>query len=122
MALPRSSSQLQPVADRGRSPNARDIFLRVETLPATLVRKWLAQAVSWDRPAAYIEHLQSLKLGPNVAPLLGHSALRATVMGLERSLGEPATPTELERMKRLRSLPLKQAASAFRWIWSTGIR
>ncbi len=85
----------------GEPQTLGDIFLRVETLPVTLVRKWLAQAVSWDRPAAYIEHLRSLPLGPNVAPLLGHSALRATVMGLERSLGDAATAAELERMKRL---------------------
>ena len=43
----------------------------------------------------------TLPLGPNVAPLVGHSALRAAVMGLERSLRERATDDELARMRAL---------------------
>ncbi len=78
-----------------------DIFLRVETLPAALVRKWLATSVSWDSPQAYLEHLESLKLGPNTAPMLGHSALRAAVMGLKRSLHDFANGAELDAMRRL---------------------
>ena len=78
-----------------------DIFLRVESLPAVLVRKWLAGSVSWDSPADYLAHLRSLKLGPNVAPMVGHSALRAAVMGLERSLHAHATESELMSMRRL---------------------
>jgi N-acyl-D-aspartate/D-glutamate deacylase len=63
-----------------------DIFQRVETLSHRLIEKWLQKVISWHTPAEYLEHLQQLPLGPNVAPLFGHSALRAHVMGLERSL------------------------------------
>jgi len=85
----------------GRAPDLADIFLRVESLPAPLVRRWLAQAVSWETPAAYLEHLRSLQLGPNVAALVGHSALRTAVMGLERALHAPATDKELTQMRAL---------------------
>ena len=78
-----------------------DIFLRVESLPAALVRTWLTRALSWDNPRDYLDHLRSLALGPNVAPMAGHSALRAAVMGLERSLHASATDAELTRMRQL---------------------
>jgi len=76
-----------------------DIFLRVETLPEVLIRSWLASSVKWDSPAAYLRHLDALPTGPNVAAMLGHSALRATVMGLERSLHDRATDDELSEMR-----------------------
>ncbi len=85
----------------GKPQDLADIFLRVESLPAVLVRKWLAGSISWESPRQYLEHLRSLPLGPNVAPLLGHSALRAAVMGLERSLFERASDDELARMRAL---------------------
>jgi N-acyl-D-aspartate/D-glutamate deacylase len=78
-----------------------DIFLRVETLPAELVHRWLNQSVQWQTPRDYFEHLRTLKLGPNVAAMLGHSALRASVMGLERSLQAIANPKELQAMQQL---------------------
>jgi N-acyl-D-aspartate/D-glutamate deacylase len=85
----------------GKPQDLADIFLRVESLPAPLVRKWVAQSVSWSSPQAYLAHLRSLPLGPNVAPLVGHSALRAAVMGLERSLHEAASDDDLARMRLL---------------------
>ena len=85
----------------GRPADLADIFLRVENLPAALVRKWLSRSVSWASPREYLAHLRSLPLGPNLAPLAGHSALRAAVMGLERSLFEHATEQELALMRGL---------------------
>lgn len=85
----------------GRAADLADIFLRVESLPAPLIRRWLAAAVSWETPAAYIDHLRSLKLGPNVAALVGHSALRAAVMGLARALHAKATDNEIDAMRTL---------------------
>lgn len=76
-----------------------DIFQRVENFPPELIRKWLAGSVAWRSPREYIEHLRSLPLGPNVAPMLGHSALRAEVMGLERSLYAHATSEEVATMR-----------------------
>jgi N-acyl-D-aspartate/D-glutamate deacylase len=78
-----------------------DIFLRVETMPAALVRQWLAHAHDWQTPAEYIAHLKSLPLGPNVAAMVGHSALRLAVMGLKRSLHSHADDAELARMRVL---------------------
>jgi N-acyl-D-aspartate/D-glutamate deacylase len=70
----------------GEPSTLADIFQRVETLPPELIQKWLASSVSWRTPRQYIDHLRQLPLGPNVAAMFGHSALRAHVMGLERSL------------------------------------
>ncbi|MBW4643204.1 MAG: D-aminoacylase [Goleter apudmare HA4340-LM2] len=78
-----------------------DIFQRVETLPHRLIAKWLKKSFSWQTPAEYLQHLQQLPLGPNVAPLFGHSALRAYVMGLERSLTVPPSKFDLKIMQRI---------------------
>ncbi len=85
----------------GPADELADVFLRVETMPAPLVRRWLKQAHTWQSPAEYLAHLRSLPLGPNVAALAGHSALRLAVMGLRRSLHEQATDDELARMRKL---------------------
>ncbi len=85
----------------GEPQTLADIFERVETIPRALIRKWLKSSVSWRTPREYLDHLRQHRLGPNVAALLGHSALRAHVMGLERSLKERATDDELERMRRI---------------------
>ncbi|TAE61939.1 MAG: D-aminoacylase [Nostocales cyanobacterium] len=78
-----------------------DIFQRVETLSHKLIAKWLKKSVSWQTPAEYLQHLQTLPLGVNVAPLFGHSALRAHVMGLERSLKNQPSKFELNIMERI---------------------
>jgi N-acyl-D-aspartate/D-glutamate deacylase len=78
-----------------------DIFQRVETLSHKLIAKWLQKSVSWQTPAEYLQHLQQLPLGPNVAPMFGHSALRAHVMGLQRSLTVQPTKFELKVMQRI---------------------
>jgi N-acyl-D-aspartate/D-glutamate deacylase len=85
----------------GEPSTLADIFQRVETLPPELIQKWLASSVSWQTPRQYMAHLRQLPLGPNVAALFGHSALRAHVMGLERSLKERASDSELKEMKRI---------------------
>lgn len=84
----------------GEPQTLADIFLRVENIPRVLVQKWLGSAFSWANPAEYFAHLRELPLGPNVAPLLGHSALRAAVMGLKRSLTEKATDEDIQRMRQ----------------------
>src|SRR5262245_26300637 len=85
----------------GEPQTLADIFQRVETIPHALIRKWLQSSVSWRSPSEYLDHLRRLRLGPNVAALLGHSPLRAHVMVLERSLRDRATDDELERMRRI---------------------
>lgn len=78
-----------------------DIFQRVETLSHRLIEKWLKQSLSWQTPTEYLNHLRHLALGPNVAPLFGHSALRAHVMGLERSLTVEPNDAELQTIKAI---------------------
>ena len=85
----------------GSPATLADIFQRVETLSPVLIQKWLASSVSWQTPREYIAHLHQLAAGPNVAALLGHSALRAHVMGLARSLHERATDDQLREMRCL---------------------
>lgn len=85
----------------GAPADLADVFLRVETMPASLVRRWLQTSHTWRSPAQYIAHLRELSLGPNVAALCGHSALRLAVMGLQRSLHAHANDDELAKMRTL---------------------
>jgi N-acyl-D-aspartate/D-glutamate deacylase len=85
----------------GEAQMLADIFQRVETLSHRLIAKWLLKSLSWQTPAEYLQHLQQLPLGPNVAPLFGHSALRAYVMGLERSLTVQPSKFDLKLMQRI---------------------
>lgn len=85
----------------GAADELAHVFERVETLPGALIQKWLGAALSWQTPGQYVAHLDQLPIGPNVAALFGHSALRAHVMGLRRSLNEPATEAELDQMRRI---------------------
>ncbi|MDH3219633.1 MAG: amidohydrolase family protein [Gammaproteobacteria bacterium] len=77
------------------------IFSRVETLAPEIIGSWLTKASSRSSPQAYFEHLGQLTLGPNIASMLGHSALRVKVMGLERSLSEHASAQEIKLMREL---------------------
>ena len=78
-----------------------DMFSRVEALPRPHVLAALEQRKDWSSPSAYIAALERLALGPNVASFVGHSDLRAHVMGLERSTDPSCRPTpdELARME-----------------------
>jgi N-acyl-D-aspartate/D-glutamate deacylase len=84
----------------GEPEDLADMFCRVEGVPRTEVLPLLERIQDWDDPKGYLDHLERLPLGPNVCSFLGHSALRAHVMGLGRSLSadEQPSPAELERM------------------------
>ncbi|MBE9197028.1 amidohydrolase family protein [Synechocystis sp. LEGE 06083] len=101
------------------------MFQRVETLPHRFLQKWLEKAIIWDSPGEYLAHLQTLPLGPNVSPLLGHSGLRAHVMGLERSLTDQPTPLELKTMGNILQNALEAgflgfSIDMFPWHWMSG--
>jgi N-acyl-D-aspartate/D-glutamate deacylase len=87
----------------GSAEDLADMFSRVEAIPRSEVLPLLEKVKTWDSLRGYKEHLNQLPLGPNVTSFLGHSCIRAYVMGLERSLtrGEKPTKTELEKMKSL---------------------
>ena len=80
-----------------------DMFTRVEGLPSAFIKEIVKGAKNWDSPKDYLEHLETLNLGPNVAMFLGHSTIRAYVMGLARSLSTGNVPTkeELEQMNAI---------------------
>jgi len=73
-----------------------DIFSRVEALPREHVIGALEATRTWSTPGEWLDALEQLPLGPNVAAFLGHSDLRAHVMGLGRSVDPDVRPTEAE--------------------------
>jgi N-acyl-D-aspartate/D-glutamate deacylase len=87
----------------GRPVDLADMFCRVEGIPREVVLPLLERTKTWQTPADYLDHLGTLALGPNVAALAGHSALRAHAMGIERSLTARLRPSgdELGAMERL---------------------
>ena len=88
----------------GEPEDLADIFCRVEGIPRDDVLPMLERVVDWDSPAGYLDHLETLALGPNVVSLLGHSAIRAHVMGLGRSVDERARPSEAELAEMTRMI------------------
>ncbi len=62
-----------------------DLFSRVEALPRLHVLGALEDAKTWSTPQGWIDALERLPLGPHVASFLGHSDVRASVMGMGRS-------------------------------------
>jgi N-acyl-D-aspartate/D-glutamate deacylase len=76
--------------------DSADLFSRVEAVPYEHVLATLQQHRRWDDPAGYVAAIEALPLGPNVAAFLGHSDLRAAVMGLGRSVDVDVRPTEAE--------------------------
>lgn len=87
----------------GQPSDLADMFCRVEGIPRSTVAPLLARIKDWQTPAQYLDHLDQLPLGPHVANLLGHSTIRAHVMGLGRSLDAGVRPTEdeLRQMEHL---------------------
>ncbi|MBI2378250.1 MAG: amidohydrolase family protein [Deltaproteobacteria bacterium] len=80
----------------GTPEDLADQFCRVEAIPYSAVRELLENRKTWSTLSDYRAHLGELALGPNVASFVGHSGLRAHVMGLERSLDRHTLPTEAE--------------------------
>ncbi|CAG7581753.1 N-acyl-D-amino-acid deacylase family protein [Rhodococcus opacus] len=77
-----------------------DLFSRVEAVPHDSVLRILDENKIWQSPAEYVEALESLPLGPNIAGFIGHSDIRTHVLGLGRGTDKRTKPStrELERM------------------------
>jgi N-acyl-D-aspartate/D-glutamate deacylase len=86
----------------GSKKDILDLFCRVESLPREVLSQWLGEEVLWKTVRDYYDHLDTLPIGPNVSSFVGHSSIRAHVMGMERSL-KVARPAgeEIERMRRI---------------------
>lgn len=76
--------------------DAADLFSRVEAVPRNFVLGALEQHKTWSGPAEYVKAIDELPLGPNIASMLGHSDLRASVLGLDRATTRGVTPTDAE--------------------------
>ncbi|MGV0744224.1 N-acyl-D-amino-acid deacylase family protein [Mycolicibacterium sp. XJ870] len=76
--------------------DAADLFSRVEAVPRQYVLGALQEHKTWSGPAEYVNAIDNLPLGPNIASLLGHSDLRASVLGLDRATTRGVTPTDAE--------------------------
>lgn len=72
-----------------------DMFTRVEAVPRSQVLPILQEKKTWVTPAQYRQFLEQQALGPNVCGFIGHSDIRAAVLGLERSTHK-TIPTEAE--------------------------
>ncbi|MEO7112045.1 MAG: amidohydrolase family protein [Polyangiaceae bacterium] len=80
----------------GSPQDLADQFARVEAIPYDTVRSLLEKKKTWTTLGDYYRHLDSLALGPNIASFIGHSGLRAHVMGIERAVDEKVAPTSAE--------------------------
>ena len=76
-----------------------DMFTRVESIPREHVLPLLRKTKTWNTPAGYVAHLESMPLGPNTTAFLGHSDLRVSVMGLGRAVDRDQRPTAAEMRK-----------------------
>ncbi|WP_204163701.1 hypothetical protein [Nocardioides solisilvae] len=92
------------------SVDAGDLFGRVEGIPRRHVIDHLQEGRTWHDAASYVEALENLPLGPNLAAFLGHSDVRTATMGLDRATRADVRPTpeEQRRMERM----LEQALDA----------
>lgn len=87
-------------------------FARVENIPKHILKK-VADKVYWNSSDSYLEHLDTLKLGPNVVPMIPHSMLRIEVMGLKESVSRHPTEDELSQMKALLQKGLNEGYAGF---------
>ncbi|RVW10729.1 hypothetical protein EGT67_06185 [Prescottella agglutinans] len=76
--------------------DAGDLFGRVEAIPRRHVVDGLAERKTWSSAREYVDALESLPLGPNVAAFIGHSDMRASLMGLDRATRKEVKPTASE--------------------------
>jgi N-acyl-D-aspartate/D-glutamate deacylase len=73
-----------------------DMYCRVEGMPDELVRPIMHARKTWDGHRDYFDHLAGLPLGPHVCSFVGHSAIRAHVMGISRALDRSVRPSTRE--------------------------
>lgn len=89
-----------------------DCFARVENVPKSVLGK-VVDRMDWDTTAGYLAHLDSLPLGPNVAPLVPHSMLRIEVMGTDAAVSREPTDAELRRMSELLETAMQEGYAGF---------
>ena len=87
-------------------------YARVENIPKAVL-KGCADNITWKTPKEYLDHLDQINLGPNVAVLFPHSMLRIETMGFDNSVTRDPTHSEIETMKSLLSDGLDEGYVGF---------
>lgn len=77
--------------------DAGDLFGRVEAIPRQHVIDAVEKFKDWSTPSQYVDALERLPLGPNLAAFIGHSDMRAATMGLDRSTRSDEKPDAREQ-------------------------
>ena len=77
--------------------DAGDIFGRVEAIPREHVIGAVDEHKTWTNCEEYIRALEARPLGPNLAAFIGHSDMRAAIMGLDRATQKRRRPTNSEQ-------------------------
>lgn len=77
-----------------------DCFARVENIPKPVLKR-VADRATWNDSKDYLDHLETLNLGPNIAPMIPYSMLRIAAMGVTPSVTRDPTETEMAEMERL---------------------
>ena len=76
---------------------AGDLFGRVEAIPREHVIAAVNEHKTWRNCDEYVDALEGLPLGPNVAAFIGHSDMRTAVMGLDRATRSNERPSKREQ-------------------------
>lgn len=89
-----------------------DCYARVENIPKPVLRA-CADKVTWTNPQEYIDHLESINIGPNVITMIPHSMLRIESMGFQESVTRDPTQAEINDMQRRLREGLKMGYAGF---------
>jgi N-acyl-D-aspartate/D-glutamate deacylase len=84
--------------------DAGDLFGRVEAIPREHVIAAVDGHKTWRTCEEYVEALEQLPLGPNLAAFIGHSDMRTAVMGLDRATQKRERPSRSEQAEMERML------------------
>ena len=87
-------------------------YARVENIPKSVLKS-CADNITWDNPRDYLDHLETLNLGPNVAVLFPHSMLRIDAMGFDNSVTRDPSKKEIGNMKETLKKALKSGYAGF---------
>ena len=87
-------------------------YARVENIPKSVLKS-CADNITWDNPRDYLDHLETLNLGPNVAVLFPHSMLRIDAMGFDNSVTTDPSKKEIGNMKETLKKALKNGYAGF---------
>jgi N-acyl-D-aspartate/D-glutamate deacylase len=79
--------------------DAGDLFGRVEAIPRQHVIRAVDEHKTWKTAEQYVDALESLPLGPNLAAFIGHSDMRTATMGLDRATRKEVRPSRREQAR-----------------------